>query len=100
MLIVGGQQLANGSSSLTVMNLEEHGDLPRLRAVFATTTSQRGGSLVTLAKGDVLAVGDAYYNPATATWTPTGSYPPAGFGTGGGGYTVLLGTGKCPITVS
>jgi hypothetical protein len=58
--------------------------------------SSPGGSLASLlANGNVLVVGDAFFTPATGTWTNTGSFPR---GVGGGSTATLLGTGNMLLT--
>jgi len=93
-LIVSGADAVN--EQLTALTSAEIYDASQGR--FSTTASpgKFGANLVLLGNGNVLDVGIAFYTPATATWTPTGPYPPRGLLNGQ--KATLLGTGNVLIT--
>jgi hypothetical protein len=93
-LIASGADVVNGSS--TELTSAEIYDPLQGRFSSTTSLSKFGSDLVLLANGDVLDVGVAFYTPAMATWTSTGTYPPAGVLNGD--RAALLGTGNVLIT--
>jgi hypothetical protein len=95
-LIVSGEDIDSVNGTSTALTSAEIYDASQ--GAFSTTASpgKFGANLVLLGNGNVLDVGIAFYTPATATWTPTGAYPPRGLQNGQ--RATLLGTGNVLIT--
>jgi Galactose oxidase, central domain len=94
-LFAGGVNVANGTT--TPLASAELFDASEGRWNFTGSLSSPGSSIFDslLANGDVLMVNRAFFNPATGTWTNTGSFPAE---TAGGTTATLLGTGKVLVT--
>jgi hypothetical protein len=93
-LVAGGADVANGTT--TQLASAELFDASQGRWNFTGSPSSSASSPASLlANGDVLIVHSGFFNPATGTWTNTGSFPAK---TGGGTTATLLGTGKVLVT--
>jgi hypothetical protein len=94
-LVAGGDDVANCTD--TPLASAELFDASQGRWNFTGSLSNPGSMQIAslLANGDVLALHFAFFNPATGTWTNTGSFPAH---TGGGTTATLLGTGKVLVT--
>jgi N-acetylneuraminic acid mutarotase len=93
-LVAGGANVTNGTT--TPLASAELFDAFQGRWNFTgSLSSPLSIAASQLANGDVLMVHNAFFNPATGTWTNTGPFPAK---TGGGTTATLLGTSKVLVT--
>jgi len=96
-LVAGGYDYSNGSFISSLASAEIYNPSTAEWTSIANMPSASGGLSSLLQNGDVLVARDAFFNPGTGTWTPTG---PFSFNTIGAGPSTatLLTTGEVLLT--
>ena len=98
-LVAGGDDIASGGSPITPLTSAEIYNPSTGQWTVIANMPSTGGPAVLLQNGDVLVARDAFFNPGTGTWTPTGGPFPGNNTIGAGPSTAtLLTTGEVLLT--